>query len=77
MLDPPGTIWQCPDCGYRVTGGYWPDTHECDDITLEHYPRRLCAQLAAHADDAFAQFLRTPHGRFAQYLVRRDEREAA
>jgi hypothetical protein len=58
-------MWRCPDCGFRINGGYEPGTHECDEITLFAREVRLFEPM-------FQAWLETNAGRFAIFFARRE-----
>jgi len=59
--------WECPDCGFRVNGGFTDEgiaAHECD-------PRSVVRVAVARLEDEFELWMGTPWGKFAQHEAKR------
>jgi len=58
----------CPECGASVAAGEL-DEHTCDpDRQVEYQLFQLRAEVASF-DEALADYLDSPQGRFAQWLA--------
>jgi hypothetical protein len=61
----------CPDCGAPVALEE-EDGHRCERRRYVEYQMLLLRPEIVAFEDRLAEWLRTPHGRFAQYYARRE-----
>lgn len=64
----------CEGCGAPVA----PESeHACEPERAELFQKHLAMAFAAQADYFFAEFLKTPQGRFAVYYAERNRLRGA
>ena len=67
----------CPDCGASIPAAVGSAAHVCDEERLLDYRLVELGPGIDRVPDDLADWLETPHGRFARWLAEHDRRRPA